>query len=253
MKFKLLTSLTIATGVIVCSVMFALQSCTDAQMKQFTQSANTVLNANSPLTNGEAISGLREALNVGIKNASGFASATDGFFKNAAIKLLFPPEAQNIETKLRSLGFGNLCDQFIESLNRGAEKASASSVDVFKNAIMGMSIADGFNILKGNNTAATEYLKSKTTAQLTSNFKPIIQTSLDQVNATKYWADIVGTYNKIPFITKMNPDLAGYATDKAIGGLFQLVATEEQKIRENPAARVNDVLKRVFDKNNWPK
>ena len=116
-----------------------------------------------------------------------------------------------------------------------------------------MSIADGFNILKGNNDAATEYLKSKTTSQLTTNFKPIIQTSLDQVNATKYWSDIVNTYNKIPFITKMNPDLAGYATDKAVGGLFNLVSIEEKKIRENPTARVNDLLKRVFDKSNWPK
>lgn len=253
MKFKIITSLTIATSAIVLGSMLSLQSCTDAQMKQFTKTAGDVLAANSTLTNGEAINGLREALNVGIKNASGFASATDGFFKNTAIKLLFPPEAQNIEAKLRSLGFGNLCDQFIESINRGAEKASASSVDVFKNAIMGMSITDGFNILKGGNNAATEYLKSKTTAQLITNFKPIIQTSLDQVNATKYWTDIITTYNKIPFITKMNPDLAGYATDKAISGLFQLVSIEEKKIRENPSARVNDILKRVFDKNNWPK
>ncbi len=253
MKLKLFTRLTSTLGIIVFCIMLSTQSCTDAQMKQFTKTAGDVLATNSTLTNGEAIKGLREALTVGITNASGFASATDGFFKNASIKLLFPPEAQNIETKLRALNMGNLCDQFIQSLNRGAEKASASSVEVFKNAIMGMSITDGFNILKGNNNAATEYLKAKTTSQLTANFKPIIQTSLDQVNATKYWSDIINAYNKIPFITKMNPDLVGYATDKAISGLFQLVASEEQKIRENPAARVNDVLKRVFDKNNWPK
>jgi len=253
MKYKILTNFTVASSTLVLSVMLPMQSCTDAQMKQFTQSAGSALTTNTVLSSGEAIKGLREALSVGIKNASGFASATDGFFKNATIKLLFPPEAQNIETKLRSLGFGNMCDKFVESLNRGAEKASASSVDVFTRAIMDMSIADGFNILKGNNDAATEYLKSKTTSQLTTNFKPIIQTSLDQVNATKYWSDIVNTYNKIPFITKMNPDLAGYATDKAIGGLFHLVSIEEKKIRENPTARVNDLLKRVFDKSNWPK
>lgn len=224
------------------------QSCSDAQMRQITktvQEVNTTMN-NKPLTNTEVISGLREALKVGINNSSSLASKLDGYYKNPLLFIPFPEEVKNVESKLRNLGFGNLCDQFIQSLNRGAENAASKSVPIFVNAITNMSISDGFKILNGGNNAATEYLRSNTAAQLVSAFKPSIQQSLDQVSATKYWGDIINTYNKIPLVQKVNPDLAGYATDKAIKGLFVLVAQEESKIRTNPAARINDILKRVF-------
>ncbi len=225
------------------------QSCSDAQLKQLSKTmeeVNKTMQTPAPLTNSEVISGLKEALKVGINNSSSLASKTDGYFKNPLLKIPFPTEAQNVEAKLRQLGLGNLCDQFIESLNRGAENAANKSVPVFVNAITSMSIGDGFQILKGGNNAATEYLKSKTTNDLIAAFKPSIQQSLDAVNATKYWSDIITRYNKIPLVQKVNPDLAGYATDRAIKGLFVLVADEEAKIRTNPAARVNDILKRVF-------
>lgn len=228
--------------------LITMQSCSDAQLKQITktvQEVNTTMN-NKPLTNAEVVSGLKEALKVGINNSSNLASKLDGYYKNPLLFIPFPDEAKNIENKLRNLGFGNLCDQFIQSLNRGAENAAGKSVPIFMNAITGMSISDGFKILNGGNNAATEFLRSNTSSQLVGAFKPTIQQSLDQVSATKYWGDIINTYNKIPMVQKMNPDLAGYATEKAIKGLFVLVAQEEAKIRTNPAARVNDILKRVF-------
>ncbi len=223
-------------------------SCTDAHMKVLNKTMEDINKAGkpAPLTNAEVISGLKEALSFGIQNASGLANKTDGYFKNSRLFIPFPPEAKNIEDKLRGLGFNKLCDDFTMSVNRGAEQAAIQAIPIFKNAITNMSIGDGFNILKGGDNAATEYLKSNTTPQLVSAFKPIIQTALNNGNATKYWTDIINTYNKIPFITKMNPDLAGYATDKAIQGLFMLVADEEAKIRKDPFARVTDLLKRVF-------
>lgn len=224
-------------------------SCSEAQMKQFSQTVNDVnktMNQPAPLTNDEVIRGLKEALSIGISNAGGLASATDGYFKNPKLFIPFPPEVKNVEDKLRSLGMNSLCDQFVQSVNRGAENAASKAAPIFKEAIMGMSISDGFQILRGPENAATEYLKKATTEKLKAAFRPVVENSLNTVNATKYWSDVTGAYNKIPFVTKVNTDLPGYVTDRAIQGLFLLVADEEAKIRKDPMARVTDILKRVF-------
>jgi hypothetical protein len=199
------------------------------------------------LTDSEVSSGLKQALQIGAQNATAKVSAVNGFFGNALIKILMPPEAKKVENTLRTIGMGDQVDKAILTMNRAAEDASQKAVQIFINAIMSMSIQDGMTILKGGNNAATNYLKSKTTASLTSSFRPIIEESLDKVNATKYWTDVFTVYNRLPTTAKkVNPDLAGYVTERALDGVFVYVADEEAKIRLNPAARVTDLLKKVF-------
>ena len=199
------------------------------------------------LSNEDVIAGLKEALSVGARKSSDKLSALDGFFANAAIKVLMPEEAKKVESTLRNIGLGNMVDKAILSMNRAAEEASKSAAPIFVDAITSMSIQDAFGILKGSDSAATVYLKGKTTASLTNAFKPVIETALEKTNATKHWKDVFETYNKLPTtFNKVNTDLSGYVTDKALTGLFFQVALEEQKIRKDPAARVTDILKKVF-------
>jgi Protein of unknown function (DUF4197) len=197
------------------------------------------------LSNDEIVSGLKEALNVGTNNASNKLSAVDGFFKDAAIKILMPEEAQKAEKKLRSLGMGKLVDDAILSMNRAAEDASKSAAPIFINAVKQMSIQDAVGILRGSDFAATNYLKNKTTASLTEAFRPVIEASLKKVNATKYWNTVFTTYNKFS-ADKINPDLSAYVTEKSLAGIFFQVGLEEQKIRKDPMARTTDILKKVF-------
>jgi len=162
------------------------------------------------------------------------------------IKIPFPPDAQKMEKKLRDIGLGSDVDNFIMTLNRGAEDAAKQVKPIFIDAIKKMTITDVTSILKGQPDAATQYLKKTTTTQLQAQFKPIIKTSLDKVNATKYYSDLATKYDKIPFVKKVNPDLVAYTTDLAIQGLFIKIAEEEKNIRANPVARTTDLLKKVF-------
>ncbi len=202
-------------------------------------------NGSGNLTNDEVISGLKEALELGTQRGTDKLSAIDGFFKDAAIKILMPPEAQKVEKTLRNLGLGKQVDNAILSMNRAAEDAAKSATPIFVNAIKQMSIQDAFGILKGGDFAATNYLKDKTTASLTEAFRPVIDTSLQKVDATKYWNTVFTTYNKFSS-DKVNPDLAAYVTEKALSGIFYQVGREEQKIRKDPVARTTDILKKVF-------
>ena len=197
------------------------------------------------LSNDEIVNGLKEALNVGTRNASQKLSTVDGFFKDAAVKILMPAEAVKAEKKLRSLGMGKMVDDAILSMNRAAEDASKSAAPIFINAVKQMSIQDAVGILKGNDFAATTYLKDKTTTSLTEAFRPVIDESLAKTNATKYWNAVFTAYNKFS-TDKINPDLAAYVTGKALEGIFQKVGVEEQKIRKDPMARTTDILKKVF-------
>lgn len=197
------------------------------------------------LTTDQIVAGLKEALTIGTQNSSNKLSAIDGYFANAAIKILLPPEAQKVESTLRSLGLGSTVDKAVLSLNRAAEEAAKSATPIFVNAIKQMTITDALGILKGGNNAATNYFKGKTTAALTDAFKPTINSALSKVSATKYWADMFTVYNKFAK-TPVNTDLSAYVTGKAIDGIFFQVAQEEQQIRTNPTARVTDILKKVF-------
>jgi len=199
------------------------------------------------LSNEDIVSGLKEALSLGAKKSADKLSAADGFFKDAAVKVLMPPEAQKVEKALRSIGAGKLVDDAILSFNRAAEDASKSAAPIFIDAVKNMSIQDALGILKGPDTAATSYLKKATTTNLTNAFKPTIDSSLKKVNATRYWSLVVDKYNSLPTtFNKVNSDLPSYVTQKALSGIFYYVADEEKKIRTNPAARVNDILKKVF-------
>ena len=198
------------------------------------------------LSESEIANGLKEALRVGISNGSAQASKTDGYYKNEYIKILFPPDAQRVEQRLRQIGLGNEVDRFILSLNRAAEDAAKKSKPIFINAITSMTITDAVGILRGADTSATAYLRRTTNDQLYNSFYPVVDSTLNLNDATRYYADLVNTYNKLPFVQKVNPDLKQYATQKAIDGLFVLIAEEEKKIRKDPAARVNDILRRVF-------
>jgi hypothetical protein len=166
---------------------------------------------------------------------------------NALIKIAMPPEAKKVESTLRSFGFNALCDKLIVSLNQAAEDASGKAAPIFANAITSMSITDALGILRGNNHAATEFLQRATTASLTAAFRPIINQSLGKVNATKYWSEVFSTYNKLPITrNKVNTDLTGYVTERALYGLFISVGNEEENIRKNPSARVSALLQKVF-------
>ena len=202
-------------------------------------------NKSNSLSNEDIVSGLKEALNVGTNNAAKQLSAVDGFFKDAAIKILMPPEALKAEKKLRSLGMGKLVDDAILSMNRAAEDAAKSAAPIFINAIKTMSIQDALGILRGNDVAATTYLKDKTTTSLTQSFRPVIEASLKKTDATKYWNTVFTTYNRFSS-DKINPDLAAYVTEKALAGIFFQVGQEEMKIRKDPLARTTDILKKVF-------
>lgn len=228
-------------------VVILLMGCTSAQINQTLGEVNKPLgNESKPLTTAEVAEGLKEALIKGISNGSDLVSQVDGYFKNPEIKIPFPPDVKKVEDKLRQVGLGSEVDKFIVTLNRGAEDAAKEAKPIFISAIRSMTIEDAWGILKGQDDAATQYLKRTTSSQLKEKFKPVIQNSLEKVNATKYYGDIVNRYNQLPLVQKVNPDLDDYATDRAIEGLFLMISKEEKNIRQNPVARTTELLKRVF-------
>lgn len=215
-------------------------------LKKRLEKNNVSLPGTRGLDQDEVGRGLKEALNNGIEKGVDKLSVKDGYFKDDQIKLMLPKEAQKVEAKLRKLGQGEKVDATIESLNRAAEDAAGSAKELFVSAIKNLTLKDAVNILNGADDAATVYLSNSTRAQLMDRFSPIIKASLDKVGATAQWAKLFNTYNKIPFVEKVNPDLVAYTTDKAIDGLFIQVAKQELEIRKNPAARTTALLKKVF-------
>jgi hypothetical protein len=235
---------------LVCLFIISLFSCSIIE-----DAATTILSPtnNSPskidLTNEEVISGLKEALNVGIKNAVNLSSVTDGFLKNDMIRLPFPPDAIKVREKAISFGLSKQVKTFEETLNRAAEEATKKALPIFVDAIKNMSVSDGFSILKGGDGAATKFLKSQTSNQLVIAFAPVVKEATTKVQLTAYWNPIITRYNSTMTLSggqKLDPDLDAYITQKAIDGLFYLVEMEENKIRKDPLARVSDILVKVF-------
>ena len=198
------------------------------------------------VTEGEAGEGIKQALSQGLAGAVLKLNREDGFFKDAFYKILIPEDARKVENTLRDLGLGSMVDKAILQINRGAEDAAGYAKPIFVNAIKSMTIQDAIGLVRNGDTSATHFFREKTTAQLTAAFLPVIKSSLDKVNATKYYGDMVAKYNSIPLVKKINPDLSGYVTMKATNTLFELVAQEEKNIRTNFAARTTDLLKKVF-------
>lgn len=197
------------------------------------------------LSNSEIVNGLKEALEKGAQRSGDKLSSVDGFFANAALKILMPPEAEKVEKTLRNMGMDKQVDDAILSMNRAAEDAAKSAAPIFINAIKSMSISDAVGILKGSDTAATAYLHGKTVSPLTEAFRPVIESSLEKVNATKYWKSIFSAYNMVS-LKKVNPDLTAYVTERALSGIFLQLGKEEADIRKNPAARTTELLQKVF-------
>jgi len=222
-------------------------SCSSQGVKSLWESVNSGTSGGA-LTNSEVIAGLKEALTIGAKESATIASAVDGFYKNPKIAIPWPSEAQKVKDALLNIGFSRQITAFEESMNRAAEEAAKGAFDVFAGAVREMTIQDGFTILNGVDTAATHYLREKTTVPLKEKFSPIVRNAIDKVNVTSYWNPLVNAYNLIPGVTRQNPNLEDYITGKAIDGLMTLIAEQEMKIRQDPAAQVTALLKKVFGK-----
>lgn len=202
----------------------------------------------SGLSDAKIGSGLKEALHIGTENAVNFTGKTDGYFLNQAIKILMPEKLRTFEKGLRAVGYGPQVDEFVLSMNRAAERAAPFAKQIFWDAIGEMTFEDVRKILSGNETAATNYFKGKTTDRLTVVFKPVVDKSMNEVGVTRQYNELVGRYDSIPFVKKESFDLSHYVVTKALDGLFYMVGEEEKKIRKNPAARTTDLLKEVFGK-----
>ncbi len=204
------------------------------------------------LTNDDVIAGLKEALSKGAEHSVAKGSALDGYWKNDKIRIPFPASAHKMRSTLNTMGMSKQVEEFELTMNRAAEEAAKEAFPILRDAVTGMSVGDGFAILKGGDEAATDYLREKTSASLTERFRPIVERATQKVALTSYWTPLTSAYNKGGMLmgTKaVDPDLDAYVTQQAIDGLFRLIAEEESKIRQDPAARTTDLLRRVFGQN----
>lgn len=227
--------------VVFSLVAFGLFGCVEMQqvMDQLPQGTGV-------LSQAEIGNGLKEALNNGITKQVSKLTATDGFFKNEAVKILLPEELQTVDKKLRQIGMGKLADEGLKVINRAAEDAVKEATPIFVDAVKQMTFTDAKNILLGNDSSATTYLQNTTSTALYAKFNPVIKNSYTKVGADKIWSQIITKYNSIPLVTKVNPDLTDYTTNKAMEGVFKMIAVEEKDIRTNLSSRSSDLLKKVF-------
>ena len=226
---------------ILLAVVLSLASCDVINQLPTTTGGATTVSEN------EAGQGIKEALAQGLSKAVLQLNTADGFFKSAFYKILLPPDAKKIETTLRDLGFNSIVDKAILQINRGAEDAAGYAQPIFADAIRNMTLNDAIGLVRNGDTSATHFFRGKTTDKLFAAFLPVIKSSLDKVEATRYYGDLVKKYNDFPTtFKKLNPDLPGFVTQKAIEALFDLVAKEELNIRNNIEARTTDLLKKVF-------
>jgi hypothetical protein len=192
------------------------------------------------------ISGLKEALDIGTRQAVEKVSVQDGYFGNADIRIPVPGKLEATENLLRKIGMGGHVDDFIISMNRAAEKAAPQALDIFLGAISDMTVTDAYEIIKGEETAATVYFQEKTSDDLTGLFRPVITHSMAGVGVVQSYKRMMDKYNSIPLVNRMEVDLEGYVTEEALNGLFFMVGEEEKKIRNDPSARVTELLQKVF-------
>ncbi len=238
-------------------ILIFLSSCAD--LGRIAKQLNAIAEAQIP-TEQENVSGIKSALNIGIQEAISRLGRVDGFMGDQLVKILLPPEAKPIADNIRMIPGGEkLLNDFILRMNRSAEDAVKEAKPIFANAITKMTISDAMGILKGNESAATEFLKRNTSNDLQNAFRPKIKTSLDKklvanLSAAQSWKTLADNYNKVASssvgraanLQTVNANLENYVTQKALDGLFLKLADEEKLIRKNPAARVNDILRKVF-------
>jgi hypothetical protein len=217
-----------------------------AQFDQVTKELG--LGKRSDLSDSKIGSGLKEALQVGAENAVKLTGKTDGYFGNQAIKILLPKNLQPLQKGLGAMGYEPKIDAFVLSMNRAAEAAAPSAKKIFADAILAMSFDDARKILSGNDTAATDYFKTKTTDQLTTAFRPFVEATMKENGVTRQYETLTGELKSLPFVRSEDLDINKYVVQKALDGLFYMLAQEERKIRKNPAARTTDLLREVFGK-----
>lgn len=227
--------------IFLLSIVFTFSNC--AEMNQVLQQLPQMQGV---VTGLDISGGLKEALNNGIANQVSKLTATDGFFRNEAVKILLPAELQKVDKTLRAIGMGKLADEGLKAINRTAEDAVKEATPIFVEAITNMSFTDAKNILMGNESAATSYLQSATTIALYGKFNPVIKNSFTKVGADKIWENLINKYNTIPLVSKVNPDLTDYVTNQALNGVFKMITVEEKKIRTDLNARSSNLLKQVF-------
>ena len=228
--------------VLLVSSFFCLSSCADLQsIMNSTQQSGA-------LSSVDISNGLKQALELGISQGVDLLSQKDGYYGNSLAKILFPEPLQKVDNTLRSIGLGSLADEGVKLLNRAAEDAVTEAKPIFINAVKNLSFSDATAILTGGKNAATDYLKKTTTQSLIQAFSPKIQASLGKVGADQVWENIIDKYNAVPLVTKVNPDLTSYVTEKAIDGLFLQIAQKEEDIRTNVASRTTPLLQKVFAK-----
>ena len=219
----------------------------DAGFQDWLKDTAKQLGGEKGLSQEEIVNGLNQALEVGTGNAVSTVSQTDGYLNNPAIRIPLPENVKKVEKLLRASGFGSQIDEFELSMNRAAERAAPEAKTIFFDAIKQMSFTDARQILDGPDDAATQYFQDKTTDRLQAMFKPITHRAMSEVGVTNYYQSIDNKIKTIPFAAdQMNFDLDQYVTDKALNGLFLMLGAEEKKIRQDPAARVTDLLKKVF-------
>jgi hypothetical protein len=216
--------------------------------QDFLKGAMKSMGLEQGLTEGEIVDGLKQALEIGTQKAVGLVSKKNGYLKNPEIKIPLPENVQKAESVLRNLGFGSKVDEFEKSMNRAAERAAPKGKSIFWDAIKKMTFSDARKILDGPDDAATRYFKDNTSSQLHEAFKPVVNQAMSEVGVTQAYQSVDRTIRSLPYTESLSFDLDRYVTDKALDGLFLMLAKEEKKIREDPAARVTDLLKKVFAK-----
>jgi hypothetical protein len=226
--------------ILILTAVFSFFGCTGMQqfLNQFPQTES--------LGMIDISGGLKEALNNGISKQVTKLTATDGFYKNEAVKILLPEELRKVDSRLRQIGLSSLADEGLKVLNRAAEDAVKEATPIFVDAVKNMSFADAKGILMGNERSATTYLQNSTSTDLYGKFNPVIKNSFNKVGADKVWTSIITKYNSIPFVSKVNPDLTDYVTNQAMNGVFTMVAVEEKNIRTDLSSRTSTLLQRVF-------
>jgi hypothetical protein len=232
---------------VILLVMPFIGSCAEMDLEKTVGMAMSALEGSEGLSNSEIIQGLKEALRIGTGNAVTYVAKTNGYYKNGHIKIPLPENVQKVEKVLRTVGFGKQVDDFELSMNRAAEKAAPKAKSIFWNAIKGIRFADAKKILNGRDNEATLYFKDKTSSELGQIFRPVVHNAMSAVGVTRSYQVLENKVNSIPFAKEMvGLDLDQYVTQKALDGLFYMLAEEEKKIREDPAARVTEILRKVF-------
>jgi len=234
--------------ILIISLMFVVSygRQVDAGFQDWLKETTKKLGGEKGLSEDEIVNGLKQALEVGTNNAVSTVSQTDGYFKNPKIRIPLPENVMKAEKLLRASGFGDQINEFELSMNRAAERAAPEAKSIFLDAVKQMSFTDARQILDGPDDAATQYFQGKTSGRLQEIFKPITHQAMSEVGVTNSYQSIDDKIKTIPFADRMSFDLDQYVTDKALNGLYLMLAEEEKKIRQDPAARVTNLLKKVF-------